>query len=116
MMTLDEAIIHAEQVAELNEAECFECAEEHRQLAEWLKELKRVRELPWLKELKALREQKRPHGEWHTTPNPNHSPFDSTSEVIYMCSQCAYSSGDRITATWNFCPSCGADMREGEAK
>ena len=51
-MTLDEAIIHAEQVAELNEAECFECAEEHRQLAKWLKELKE------------LREQKRSRGEW----------------------------------------------------
>lgn len=56
----------------------------------------------------------RPHGEWYTTQNPNHSPFDSTSEVIYVCSQCAYSSGDRITATWNFCPNCGADMREGD--
>lgn len=58
----------------------------------------------------------RPHGEWHKTHNPNYSPFDSTSEVIYMCSQCAYSSGDRSTATWNFCPNCGADMREGEAE
>ena len=63
-------------------------------------------------------EESRPHGEWHTTPNPNHSPFDSTSAVIYMCSQCAYSNGDRIAATWNFCPNCGADIRlkEGEVK
>lgn len=59
--------------------------------------------------------EERPHGEWLTTPNPNHSPFDSTSEVIYMCSQCAYSSGERIVMTWQFCPNCGADMRkEGE--
>lgn len=58
----------------------------------------------------------RPHGKWNTTPNPNHSPFDSTSEIIYMCSECAYSSGERVTATWNFCPNCGADMREGEAE
>ena len=72
-MTLDEAIKHAEEVAEAQrsnahvyedmmvfkqsikhntEAEyceesmnkCTECAEEHRQLAEWLKELKRLRE------------------------------------------------------------------------
>ena len=56
--------------------------------------------------------EERPHGEWNTTPNPNYSPFDSTSEVIYMCSQCAYSSGDRITETWHYCPNCGADMRE----
>lgn len=57
-MTLDEAIRHAEEVAELNEhiattfpedgpaniEKCAACADEHRQLAEWLKELKALRE------------------------------------------------------------------------
>jgi hypothetical protein len=58
-MTLDEAIKHAEEVAEDKKAQaweaqlqeeygkvksCKECAEEHRQLAEWLKELKQLRE------------------------------------------------------------------------
>lgn len=52
-MTLDEAIKHAEEIAELNEwfdknclksIQCKECADEHRQLAEWLKELKQLRE------------------------------------------------------------------------
>ena len=63
-MTLDEAIKHAEEVAEKNERRaesvrnrpissadfyheeesCSKCATEHRQLAEWLKELKRHRE------------------------------------------------------------------------
>lgn len=58
-MTIDEAIKHAEEVAEKNEKKascfwgkegnpnyenCIECAEEHRQLAEWLKELKQLRE------------------------------------------------------------------------
>lgn len=55
-MTLDEAIKHAEGVAEKKENEgkllcqsdyasigCLTCAEEHRQLAEWLKELKERR-------------------------------------------------------------------------
>jgi len=57
-MTLDEAIKHAEEVAEEKEAQawevqlqeeygtiksCKECTEEHRQLAEWLKELKAYR-------------------------------------------------------------------------
>lgn len=59
-MTLDEAIKHAEEVADVCEFEaskydmtdayenhvaCQEgkCAEEHRQLAEWLKELKQLR-------------------------------------------------------------------------
>lgn len=45
-MTLDEAIKHCEEVADYD---CYgekqlKCAEEHRQLAEWLKELKRLRE------------------------------------------------------------------------
>lgn len=60
MMTLEEAIIHCEDVAEgkrkqvengdwengsLTECDCIECAEEHRQLAEWLKELKTYRQM-----------------------------------------------------------------------
>lgn len=72
MLTLDEAILHAEEVAEKNEKECKnwtygasrinddegrkkqylkhaemweECAKEHRQLAEWLRELNKWRAL-----------------------------------------------------------------------
>lgn len=62
-MTLDEAIKHAEEVAEENEKFCFKkngkggyfnedtdwdnkkCAAEHRQLAEWLEELKMYKSL-----------------------------------------------------------------------
>lgn len=40
-MTLDEAIKHAEDVA----SECSACAEEHKQLALWLRELKTLRVL-----------------------------------------------------------------------
>lgn len=56
-MTLDEAIKHAEEVMAENlekikgrnasdpiAINCFECADEHRQLAEWLMELKAYRE------------------------------------------------------------------------
>lgn len=56
-MTIEEAIKHAEEVMVENlektkgrnasdpiAINCFECAEEHRQLAEWLKELKQLRE------------------------------------------------------------------------
>ena len=57
-MTLDEAIKHCEEKAEelentadvhasnddgYSELECLNCANEHRQLAEWLKELKKLR-------------------------------------------------------------------------
>ena len=45
-MTLDEAIKHCMDIAETQEmcSNGKKCAEEHRQLAEWLKELKRYRE------------------------------------------------------------------------
>lgn len=58
-MTIDEAIKHAEEVAEENKKKaswfwvkkgnpnyenCVECAEEHLQLAEWLKELKELKQ------------------------------------------------------------------------
>lgn len=58
-MTLNEAIIHAKEVAKEQEAQaweaqlqeeygmikpCKECAAEHKQLAEWLKELKSLKE------------------------------------------------------------------------
>jgi protein-disulfide isomerase len=57
MLNLDEAIKHCEEVAEEQEKmgernyddDCLECAKEHRQLAEWLKELKAYREFAdWL--------------------------------------------------------------------
>lgn len=42
-MTLDEAIKHAEDTANTRSDLCEECREEHRQLAEWLKELEQYR-------------------------------------------------------------------------
>ena len=56
-MTLDEAIRHAMNIAEKQEElakvcvakrakdDCLKCANEHRQLAEWLKELKDVKDI-----------------------------------------------------------------------
>lgn len=48
-MTLDEAIKHCEDKyhelifkAECGEEDCYECAREHKQLAEWLKQLQKV--------------------------------------------------------------------------
>lgn len=65
MLTIDEAIKHCEEVAEAEERSaklhqrpdrgvkgsgkrylsCLECAAEHRQLAEWLRELKEIKHL-----------------------------------------------------------------------
>lgn len=70
MLTLEEAIKHCEEVAEAEEQKykdwkgdyshlkkidsCLECANDHRQLAEWLRELKAYREeLP--KEIKNVK-------------------------------------------------------------
>ena len=98
MMKLDEAIRHAEEVAELNEAECFECAEEHRQLAEWLKELK------------ALREQKRPRGTWTEEFDESVNPF------FQRRWRCSARNDYNYYGRPDFCPCCGADMREGDAE
>ena len=60
-MTLDEAILHAREVTERNRKQykncpsdrrdirhqtCEECAEEHEQLAEWLEDYKRLKNIP----------------------------------------------------------------------
>ena len=60
MISIDEAITHAREVAERNRKQwkncpakrdtrehltCEECAEEHEQLAEWLEELKELRKI-----------------------------------------------------------------------
>lgn len=74
-MTIDEAIRHCEEVAEKNEAkaqkigyqflgttkdreatECRECAADHRQLAEWLTELKELRNSIGAVKLKDMKE------------------------------------------------------------
>ncbi len=69
MLTLDEAIKHCEEKAEANRgaaeswkregfeasaADCEECAAEHEQLANWLKELKELRTREALREMDKL--------------------------------------------------------------
>ena len=41
MMSLDEAIKHCEERAK---QDCSECSEEHKQLAEWLKDYKKIKQ------------------------------------------------------------------------
>lgn len=45
MMTLQEAIEHCKEVASgaTEQGKCAECADDHRQLAEWLEELQQYR-------------------------------------------------------------------------
>ena len=72
-MTIDEAIIHAREVAEKNrnfdvipekvmatstfKYNCIKCAEEHEQLAEWLEELKQYRAIGTQEECRAAMEK-----------------------------------------------------------
>ena len=118
-MTLDEAIKHAEEVADRCEYEASrydmtdtyeshmtckegECGEEHRQLAEWLKELKQLR-----KQTKK--------GHW----------IDYSEEGFVECPECGIGLQDwhRVERDedddisfheyeFRYCPSCGSRMDE----
>ena len=59
-MTIDEAIIHAREVASRkfdDRVHCIKCAEEHEQLAEWLEELKQYQAIGTLEECRAAMEK-----------------------------------------------------------
>lgn len=59
-MTIDEAIIHAREVASRkfnDRVHCIKCAEEHEQLAEWLEELKQYRAIGTLEECRVAMEK-----------------------------------------------------------
>lgn len=107
-MTIDEAIRHCEEVAEQNETQaekigrqfigsamdkyatgCRECAAEHRQLAEWLTELKELRnsvgavKLSNMKEAAALiRTLKAELDGWQK------NPFDIIAEICKAKASC----------------------------
>lgn len=59
--------------------------------------------------IKNLPSVKRKKGTWVAVENPNYSPFDCSSEKISVCSVCGYA---REQHDFNYCPNCGADMRE----
>lgn len=98
-MTIDEAIKHSEEVAEEHTnyncyggfESCDECAKEHRQLVNWLKELKQ------------LREQEKT-GHWiygYTFPDGQYRKCSVCKELIKV-----------VANDGNFCGHCGAEMDE----
>lgn len=139
-MILDEAIIHCEEVADRCEegaASCdlmdkteriladndVKCAAEHRQLADWLKELKRLREQeqcedavsreaaidaalsafsrgllasPDIRKLPSVQPERK-HGEW---TKEAHCPFCDFAPWY-----------EKDIHTLSYCPNCGADLR-----
>ncbi len=104
-MTINEAINHAEEVAQekryeyqecvaVNDIEsaeeCGRCGQEHEQLAEWLKDYKR------------LKEQEPKTGHWIEEFN------DLEGEVRFTCSSC----GKYQPFGTDYCYNCGAKMVE----
>ena len=97
-MTLDEAIKRFINNAEYERTRgSLEGCLEFKQLAEWLKELKAVREA-------------------ETEPNTGH--WVSQRGGGYCCSECGRYALDKVDGNFisvafksNFCPYCGADMR-----
>lgn len=106
-MELDEAIKHCEDKAkelrkekhimavigrEREWADCLQCAEEHEQLAEWLTDYKRLKDL-----------EDRPTGEWYYS-----------CQKGWHCSICQQTVKDMPTvmgkANFDYCPHCGAKM------
>ena len=88
----EEAIKLVKEVAE--EKRCEKCGEEHRQLAQWLKELKQLR-------------KKEKTGHW----------IDHSDEGYVECSECgSATNGDSNIADLHFCFSCGAEMESEERK
>ena len=157
-MTLEEGIIHAEDVARMNheaakhltdehptQAEkCEACAAEHRQLAEWLKELKAYREntcgdaISRQAVIDLMRGLTRwcvrsEDGKWKNvgllyddvmfgidrlpsvTPQQRTGRWILTDDDFVYCSECEDSYYPRpIDASWYYCPHCGAKMEVEE--
>ncbi len=144
-MTLDEAIKHAEEKAKEQQSRadnwirewdngfvnyCNKCAEEHRQLAEWLKELKQLREqadgdliskqmvldviereefkgdaISEIEKLPSVRPQEPKTGHWiiHGEPPIN----------VIECSECGQKYHNHYHQPLaHFCSMCGAEMFE----
>ena len=94
-MEIDEAIKHCEEVAEEKQKSCVECARDHLQLAEWLKELKRLR-----KQVSSLERPEQKIGHWIET--------DGGVE----CDKCGKWYPHAIIAqkTIKYCCKCGAKL------
>lgn len=132
-MTLEEAIKHAEEVAEeqekeakewresqvrkceiirfaemdyTHENECKACAEEHRQLAEWLKDYKRLLDNRCQQNEDTIKtiEQEPKTWHWIVETGDRETGYGGCT----MCSEC---SGEGDTEM-DYCPNCGAKMVE----
>ena len=118
-MTIDEAIVHAREVASRkfdDRVHCIRCAEEHEQLAEWLEELKAYRAIGTLEECReAVDKQK------EIKPKELKNIYPSGQ---YECPVCGYCVGKHkyfkstplgetlanCKMEFNYCPDCGQKL------
>ena len=94
MLSIDEAIAHAREVASRkfdDRVHCISCAEEHEQLAEWLEELK------------ALREEK---SDFQIKQIARKPTKDKYVPELDFCPEC----GTEVT-NCNYCPYCGQKIK-----
>lgn len=121
-MTLNEAIRHCEEVAERYETRakmidrrklgfalenptvCHECAAEHRQLAEWLSELKDLRNYISCMAYSEADKQ----SEWVISSILGGQQF-------YSCKKCGCSVIDHEAQSFKYCPHCGRSMETNES-
>lgn len=98
-MTLDEAILHAREMAKINRREatynfpslidyydeCEQCAEEHEQLAEWMEELKTYREVGTVVECRAAVEKQKEMIAYCDENDCSDCPFHNTNSKYNKC-------------------------------
>ena len=142
VLTLDEAIIHAHETAKRIEKEgCIHCANEHKQLAAWLEELKSYKKYneenrdtleEYIKraDILAKADYDANYRLIITAKDVRNIPRADVVEVkhgrwedrpieevslnglFYKCSLCGKTTRYDL---WNYCPNCGAKM-DGECK
>lgn len=89
-MTLDEAILHCQEVTASG---CNDCCKEHEQLAAWLAELREFRQ-----------SRNGGKGKWFLGMN--------CGLMQYYCSECGHEAywKDYGQELFEYCPYCGAEM------
>ena len=118
-MTIDEAIVHAREVASRkfdDRVHCIRCAEEHEQLAEWLEELKQYRAIGTPDKCRAAVEKQK-----EIKPKELKNIYPSGQ---YECPVCGYCVGKHkyfkstplgetlanCKMEFNYCPDCGQKL------
>ena len=111
-MTIDEAIVHAREVASRkfdDRVHCIRCAEEHEQLAEWLEELKQYRAIGTPEECRAAVEKqkaKKPIIKYKQT-------HDCVTEIEWKCPVCGTNYVE-LAPCGEWCRYCGTKFDWGD--